>query len=826
VSLSLFKKTMLRSFNLINKSSFINISGSGCHFSKFTKSDNFVSFGDKCGARMAERFNTTMRDQRSSFSQSVYKIFYDIKNRVFFVDPSFTAYFYCDNPSFFNRILYTVFFIKKILFVAPYIFDYTFGFIVFFIISFSFKTYSVYPVSFLSILFILSSFLFFLFSILHIKDEHLIKIYAFWCSFLVFFCSCIMYFKIPTQGLFISDARIYYNEVRLYPWQWLFSSHSCVDGTSVYFFLLTTFAMFICVLASYSMDFKNRCAEYFALFFLMGFFLLNVFTQQNLFFFFIFFEGVLIPMFLLIGIWGPRKIQRVDAAYRFFMYTFLGSVPMLLAIFYIYSRVGSVNWFFFSYYSFFHEDPYEFTLHIARYWHSQLWTYSWAVTWDYVSGELLWINHPYRNHMCAFSSHHKGRVSPQLFTFYEEVFLWLAFFISFAVKMPLVPFHTWLPEAHVEAPTPVSMFLASVLLKMGSYGYLHFSLILFPNACDFFCMFYLSCCLLSIVYGSVCAITHIDFKKIVAYSSIAHMGYSMAALSGMPSASAMDGAVITMISHGFVSLAMFFSIGFLYERYGTRAIPYYTNISVIHPVFSFFFLFFCLSNMGFPGTSGFVGELIILINLLKTNLYGAIIASFTIIFSAVYNLWMFNRICWGSQNLNLSENKLLTVAISRNVTRTLLYHFNLERIRRTASQSRIFFYNFFIWLRYTVYEKFFFDCTFRESLIFVSLIFIILFIGLFPTCVFDNLSFSRLYNNSIMFIHSEYGSRWLEDWNKSPTNAWLGYIPHWPYRIPEVPSYTFQIGNHPPEPDYNPYFPGALSQHWKLQNVIIRYRTK
>jgi hypothetical protein len=186
---------------------------------------------------------------------------------------------------------------------------------------------------------------------------------------------------------------------------------------------------------------------------------------------------------------------------------------------------------------------------------------------------------------------------------------------------------------------------------------------------------------------------------------------------------------------------------------------------------------------------------------------------------------MFNRICWGSQNLNLSENKLLDVAISRNVSRTLFYHFNLERIRRTASQSRIFFYNFFIWLRYTVPEKFFFDCTFRESLIFVSLIFIILFIGLFPTYVFDNLSFSSLYNNSIMIIHSEYGSRWLEDWNKSWTNAWLGYIPHWPYLIPEIPNYTFQIGNHPPEPDYNPYFPGALSQHWKLQNVIIRYRT-
>jgi len=159
---------MLRAFNLINnKSSFINTPGSGCHFSKFTKSDNFFSLGDKFGGPMAERFNTTMRDPRGSFSQSVYKIFCNIKNRGFFVfDPSFTTYFYCNNPSFFNRVLYTVFFIKKILFVAPYIFDYTFGFIVFFIISFSFKTYIFYPVSFLSILFILSFFLFFLFSFL------------------------------------------------------------------------------------------------------------------------------------------------------------------------------------------------------------------------------------------------------------------------------------------------------------------------------------------------------------------------------------------------------------------------------------------------------------------------------------------------------------------------------------------------------------------------------------------------------------------------------------------------------------------------------------
>ncbi|CAK9252660.1 unnamed protein product, partial [Sphagnum jensenii] len=383
-----------------------------------------------------------------------------------------------------------------------------------------------------------------------------------------------------------------------YSWQWLFSSHSCVDGVSIYFLLLSTFSIFICVLASCNINFKNRCPEYFALFFLMGFFLVNFFTQQNLFFFFIFFEAVLIPMFLLIGIWGPRKVQRVDAAYRFFMYTFLGSIPMLLAIFYIYSKVGTVNWFYFAY-------------------------------------------HP---------SYHDAH-SP-IFTPYEEVCLWFSFFISFAVKIPLVPFHTWLPEAHVEAPTPVSMILASVLLKMGGYGYLHFSLILFPFASSFCYNFYTVCCLLSILYGCACAMTHIDFKKIVAYSSISHMGYSMLVLGGLPSSQALDGCVITMISHGFVSLAMFFSIGFLYERYGTRTIPYYTNVSILHPSFSFFFLFFCLANMGFPGTSGFVGELLILIYLMKINFGCSLIAAFSIIFSSVYNLWMFNRICWGSQAVN------------------------------------------------------------------------------------------------------------------------------------------------------------------------------
>jgi proton-translocating NADH-quinone oxidoreductase chain M len=492
----------------------------------------------------------------------------------------------------------------------------------------------------------------------------------------------------------------------------------------------------------------------------MGFFLVNFFTQQNLFFFFIFFEAVLIPMFLLIGIWGPRKVQRVDAAYRFFMYTFLGSIPMLLAIFYIYSKVGTVNWFYFAYHPSYHDAQYYLSWFNTRWWAGRCWKTGVFQCWkDFgLQTFMLYYLNPITIRYEILKS---DFISSPIFTPYEEVCLWFSFFISFAVKIPLVPFHTWLPEAHVEAPTPVSMILASVLLKMGGYGYLHFSLILFPFASSFCYNFYTVCCLLSILYGCACAMTHIDFKKIVAYSSISHMGYSMLVLGGLPSSQALDGCVITMISHGFVSLAMFFSIGFLYERYGTRTIPYYTNVSILHPSFSFFFLFFCLANMGFPGTSGFVGELLILIYLMKINFGCSLIAAFSIIFSSVYNLWMFNRICWGSQAVNQYSKAICFVAFYNNIRRIFSYYFQIEKIRESARISQVFFYNFFIKIRYTVYEKLFFDIRFCEFVIFIILMFFILFIGLFPTHAFPNLSSSTLYYNSIIFSHTDRGSFWL-----------------------------------------------------------------
>ncbi|CAM6001990.1 unnamed protein product, partial [Sphagnum balticum] len=371
---------------------------------------------------------------------------------------------------------------------------------------------------------------------------------------------------------------IAYNEFYIYVWDWLMWSHCCVDGFSIYFIMFTTFSVFICVCASWKLDFKSRCSEYFVLFFIMEFFLMHVFTQQNLFFFFIFFEAVLIPMFILIGVWGSRTEQRFDAACRFFMYTFVGSVAMLIAIFYIYALHFNLDWFYF------------------------------------------------------FN--------------YQEFWLWLAFSISFLVKIPLVPFHTWLPEAHVEAPTPVSMFLAGVLLKMGGYGYLHFCLVMFPFASKNNVSIFICLCLLSMIYASWCALCHIDLKKIVAYSSIAHMGFAMLGLAGSPSVAGLLGSAIMMISHGFVSMGLFFSVGFLYERYGVRNITYYSNISAIHPVFASFFLFFCFANIAFPGTSSFVAEFVLLISFANRWPVLIMFTCVAIIFSAVYTIWMYNRLCW------------------------------------------------------------------------------------------------------------------------------------------------------------------------------------
>jgi len=365
--------------------------------------------------------------------------------------------------------------------------------------------------------------------------------------------------------------------------------HFCLDAVSLFFVSLSNFVIVLCILASWNYPSFFR-KEYFSLFLFIQFLLIHVFTQQNVLLFFVFFESVLIPMFLIIGVYGSR-IQRVSAAYRFFLYTLLGSSFMLIGIFYIYSVRGTLDWF-----------------------------------------DLLELN----------------RTLP--FSFKEQVVLWALFFIGFAVKVPLVPFHTWLPEAHVEAPTAGSMLLAGVLLKMGGYGIFHFLLPLFPLGTPYYFPVCSTLCLLSIFYGSLCAVVHIDIKKIVAYSSVAHMGYSILGLL-VPNQSAVLGSLMGMISHGFISTGLFFCIGVLYERYGTRNITNYSCLTTFHPRFAFFFFIVAVANTGFPGTSSFVGEIMVLAGLASYNLFVTILAAFSVVLSALYSLWLFGRLMFAVEGI-------------------------------------------------------------------------------------------------------------------------------------------------------------------------------
>ncbi len=642
-------------------------------------------------------------------------------------------------------------------------------------------------------------FLYFFTVIIGRKSEMLVKLYSFWCSFFVFFCSVMLFCKLPdTQSDILNlepdevykNVSIAYNEFYIYVWDWLMWSHCCVDGFSIYFIMFTTFSVFICVCASWKLDFKSRCSEYFVLFFIMEFFLMHVFTQQNLFFFFIFFEAVLIPMFILIGVWGSRTEQRFDAACRFFMYTFVGSVAMLIAIFYIYALHFNLDWFyFFNYRGFFEahvtdlyrlrREPFSETMKQIQWNNWFVWGWFDPLGW----GHYLWLRFWYVvSSETGLVWHSEQWLSMQPFTETEEFWLWLAFSISFLVKIPLVPFHTWLPEAHVEAPTPVSMFLAGVLLKMGGYGYLHFCLVMFPFASKNNVSIFICLCLLSMIYASWCALCHIDLKKIVAYSSIAHMGFAMLGLAGSPSVAGLLGSAIMMISHGFVSMGLFFSVGFLYERYGVRNITYYSNISAIHPVFASFFLFFCFANIAFPGTSSFVAEFVLLISFANRWPVLIMFTCVAIIFSAVYTIWMYNRLCWGSQPMS---EKLVEMAENHVIRNVLFRFFRFHRAEAHVEQHMGFFYSYIMWARFIWYEKIFYDCNFREVVIMASLTFFILFIGFFPSTCFaytpdtaffyscpsaDDLDFARL---NFKYNYENYCPRPLSDFRSS---RWFGDI--------------------------------------------------
>ncbi len=354
-----------------------------------------------------------------------------------------------------------------------------------------------------------------------------------------------------------------------------------VDGISVLFVVLSAALMPLVVLSSWdSVDFRVR--EYMIVFLVLETLMIGVFTTLDLALFYVFFEGTLLPMFLIIGIWGGKR--RIQASYKFFFYTFTGSVLMLLAI-------------------------------MAMYWNAGTTDIAWLLNHDFPASMQTW--------------------------------LWLAFFASFAVKMPMWPFHRWLPEAHVEAPTAGSVILAAILLKLGGYGFIRFSLPMFPDASALFANFVFLLSVCAIVITSLVALVQTDMKKLIAYSSVAHMGFvTMGIFAG--NALGLQGAVFQMLSHGLVSGALFFSVGVIYDRMHTRDITAYGGLVERMPRYAFAFMVFTMANVGLPGTSGFVGEFLTMLGAFQVNTWVAFGAAFGLILSAGYALWLYRRIIFGA----------------------------------------------------------------------------------------------------------------------------------------------------------------------------------
>ncbi len=400
-----------------------------------------------------------------------------------------------------------------------------------------------------------------------------IRFAALWTSLITFAVSLLIWinFDSSSSGFqFVEEAA----------WLGPIKYKMGVDGISMLFVILTTFLIPLCILASWE-SVEKRVKEYMIAFLILESLMIGVFCALDLVLFYLFFEGGLIPMFLIIGVWGGKR--RVYASFKFFLYTFLGSVLMLLAM-------------------------------MAMYWHAGTTDIPTLLTTKFPADMQWW--------------------------------LWLAFFASFAVKMPMWPVHTWLPDAHVEAPTAGSVILAGIMLKMGGYGFLRFSLPMFPIASAELAPFVFTLSVIAIIYTSLVALAQEDIKKLIAYSSVAHMGFVTMGIFTFTQ-QGIDGAIFQMLSHGLISSALFLCVGVIYDRMHTREIAAYGGLVARMPLYAFCFMVFTMGNVGLPGTSGFVGEFLTLLAAFKVDTSVAFFATSGVILSAAYALWLYRRVIFG-----------------------------------------------------------------------------------------------------------------------------------------------------------------------------------
>ena len=409
-----------------------------------------------------------------------------------------------------------------------------------------------------------------------------IKWAALWTSIGTFVLSCLIWLK-------FDNNIATYQLTEKYNWftDFNFSYHVGVDGISLFMILLSTFLTLFCILASW-VNIKKRIKEYMIAFLFLETVMIGMFSAIDVLLFYIFFEAVLIPMFLIIGIWGGER--RIYASFKFFLYTLLGSVLMLIAIIFINQSADTMN---------------------------------------------------------------ISDLQGNLFSKKTQIFLWLAFFTSFAVKIPMWPFHTWLPDAHVEAPTAGSVILAGVLLKMGGYGFIRFSIGILPEASEYFMPMIMVLSAIAIIYTSLVALAQSDMKKLIAYSSVAHMGMVTIGIF-LVNHQGLEGAMMQMISHGIVSAALFLCVGVIYDRMHTRDISFYGGLVNKMPNYAVVLMIFILASVGLPGTSGFIGEFLVIIGAFKSNTFIAFFAALGIILGAVYMLYLYKNIIFGK----LSNNKL------------------------------------------------------------------------------------------------------------------------------------------------------------------------